>query len=468
MAPLIIFISVCAVIVLILVFVIVSKIIKKKRTNFVQSTSPYIAKIKSVNAQFENLQKSKSPALTYHYEFNSKRKFDSFYGDKAIKTVFADNRTEIRMTIENNVRRQSIYKEYQNDISKIEPTVFSDLPKSKLIKEKKYHEIEGRLANNVIIKRLPDTMMSISWSYTTPAGRYHYEDKTILTYRQIINEYKNYYGLDLTKVEENDRLDAILKSVKNYLTKPTYSEDQIIAFIKGHNVEPSNTAITLITQNAGLVKNEKFGLYVRNGINSIRDLILCSADETGLIHYNNFIKSTDYDEAITSLQEERKIVEISNLEFLKISENLSYEGLSMEDIDAFDKLVFDYAQTSPYFSVKTIGENIESRVTDVSFSKRLILSLLKSNRRLREVAGLPGLFTIKGSKERIKFLIHLMGQNKSVNAYDLLQAVADTFDIEYPIASIKYDISKGSSKLYYNDETGKIYSNKDVFYEEIL
>lgn len=65
------------------------------------------------------------------------------------------------------------------------------------------------------------------------------------------------------------------------------------------------------------------------------------------------------------------------------------------------------------------------------------------------------------------FLEWLMRNRKSVDAFDLIYDLKEMYGIEYSIYSILYDLEKNKTKLYYNPEMEKLYSDKEFFFEEL-
>ncbi len=453
---------------LILMIVVVCSVVKRKRINYVLSNSAYLVALKEINDRYtfdSNINRN----LEFHYTLNSKAKFDRIYAEGAIKQAFFDNRLKIKTSVEKVARYKVLYNKYLAEISKIKATDFNLLPKTKLLKQSKYYDIEKRLVSQTIKKPTLSLSMVVAWSYTSPAGRNHYEDKRTLDYNQIVKYYSNYYDVNLSKVEENDYLEQTIRNVINLMVNYGYSIAQIINLFKTFGVNADERLAMITAAKAGFTKNKRSNIYVKSSVGSVADLVLISADNNGLIHYENTVKDEEYDNAIKSLERERKIVPISNLLFLKLDNSLSYNGLTFEDIQHFDRLVREYSENHRYFSVKSIQDNIKCKVTECPYEGCFLYALLKHNGFLYEIPCIEKLFTAQVSKAtRLKFLKYLIGKNKSVNAFDLIQAIKDTYGVEYTIYSIIYDIDKGKTKLYYNNETEKIYSDKEFFYEEII
>ena len=463
-----IFIVILCLICLVIAIIVVFNIIKRKRINYVLLNSTYLIALKQINDRYtfdNNLNKS----LRVHYTLNSKAKFDRFYAEDAIRQAFFDNQLKIKTSVEKIARYKVLYKQYLGEISKIEITDFNSLPKTKLLKQSKYYDIEKNLVSQRMKKPDLSLSMVVRWSYTSPAGRNHYEDDRTLNYDQIVKFYFNYFGINLSKVEENDRIEQAIKNVINSMTNYGYSIAQIVNLFKTFGVDADERLAMTTAAKAGFIKNKRSDIYVKSSVGSVTDLVLFSADNSGLIHYENTVKDEEYDDAIKSLEKERKIVPISNLLFLKLDSSLSYNGLTFEDIKDFDRLVREYSDIHRYFSVKSIQDNIKCKVTECAYDECFLYTLLKYNGFVYEIPCLDKMFTAQvANPTRLKFLTYLVGANKSVNAFDLIQAIKDTYGVEYTIYSIIYDIDKGRTKLYYNNETEKIYSDKEFFYEEIL
>ena len=465
MVALIVFLAVVA---LVIALVIILSVVKRKKTNYVLKNSTYLVALKQINDKY-SFDTSFNRKLRVHYTLNSKAKFDRFYADDAIRQAFFDNQLKIKTTVEKIARCKVLHKQYLQEISQIPITDFDSLPKTKLLNKSKYYDLE----KNIVSQRIKNPDLSLSmvvrWSYTSPAGRNHYEDYRELDYDKIVKIYFNYYGVNLSKVEENDRVEQAIKNVINAMTNYAYSIPQIINLFKTFGIDADEKLAMMTAAKAGFLKNKRSDIYVKNTVGSVTDMVLYSSDSNGLIHYENTVKDEEYDKAISSLEKERKIVPISNLLFLKLDSSLSYNGITLEEIKLFDRLVREYSDVHRYLSVKSILDNIKCKVTESPYDECFVYTLLKYCGFLYEIPCLDKMFTAQVvNPTRIKFLTYLVGSNKSVNAFDLIQAIKETYGVEYSIYSIIYDIDKNRTKLYYNNETEKIYSDKEFFYAEIL
>lgn len=460
-------ISLGVIAILLIVIFSTKSIVQKKQYRYVIENSSFLRDLKELNKNYVFDGQFSKP-MVYRITLDNKRKFDHFDSDEAFLRTFTNKREQIKNVIENITIQRRMYVEYKEKYNSIPKTIFADLPKTRVIKEKKFFLLENQLIKNNTLNPNLGVTLTVRWSYTSPAGRSHYEDYRTLEYQAIINRYKSYFNVDLSKVDENKKMEAAVQAVMNDMIDNAYSSAQIGRMFERYGVEATDKVIILTATSAGFYKQRKSDVFVRENIGSVNEMILASADECGLIQYDNSIKDSEYDEEIEKLEKSRKIVPISNLQFLKITRNLNYQGITYNDILEFDEKLNEYASKERFISVKTVIENVRCAVTDSSFDECFIYNLMKYGGLLHEIVALNKLFTKDSLKSRIDFLENLLGDNKSVNAFDLIVAIKEKYDVDYQIYSIIYDIDKNNTKLYYNPETEKVYSDKEYFYEEIL
>lgn len=440
--------------------------VKAIQRQFVRENSLTLAKLAELNSTYK-FNNPKRRDLVYKIFLNSKKAFDNFDYAGAIQSTFFDKRLQIKSLMDKVTKDRILFAKYKNEIKKLPLTDFDNLPKNKYVTKQLFYSLEKEFLSKECLIIDTKASVSIYWSYESPAGRNYYEDHRTFNYDKIVQIYFNYFNEDLRNVEENERMSLAIQNVTGELKKDVYRINEIIDLYKKYNYSatPSLAEATLVK--AGYLKRKDTDYYIHSSIKTIRDLILCSADDDGLIFYDNQIKDNEYDNAIDKLQREGRIIPISNLYFLKVSKTLNYRGITLEEIDEFESALLKYAKKQTFISLKQIIESIDCLVTKIDFEECFVYTIIKYCGFLFEVPGVEKMFTTIQKPQRIMFLEWLLNGKKSVDAYDLVYDLKEVYGVEYNVYSMIYDIEKNKTKLYYNPEMEKIYSSKDYFFEEL-
>ena len=493
-------IFVLAIIIVLIVFSISSyqKHIEAYKVEFVKTNSTKLAQVKKINNDFLRYHISTRRIIVSN-KLDSKKAFDNFDDEVAIRDAFFNRRTEIYNAIEKVTQEMALAKEYYQKIRNVPSTDFDSLPKDKHVTKDFFCSLEDSLASKAIKKIEAGLVVSVSWSYTSPAGRRSYSDRRVFNYDKTVEMYQKMFNQPQKKVEtatkiddylkqveksrqfkstseketkeasiaSKPRIDESAKAVSKQLTKSIYKIDDVVEMYRDFGIEATKLIAEATLSNAGYKKSKYPGFYIQSSIKNVSDLILSSSNELGLIIYENQIKDEEYDNAIVKLEKEGRIVPIDNLHFLKISKNLNYCGMTIDEIDEFESLLLKFARKQLFVSFKQIKENIDCLVTRIEFDECFLQTIVKYCGFLTPVPGIDKLYTTIQKPQRIMFLEWLLKGKKSVDAFDLIYDLKELYDIEYNIYSITYDLDKNKTKLYYNEEMEKIYSNKEYFFEEL-
>ncbi len=448
---------------------IIHELIKKrklKQIEYVKQYSVALAALNEINSKY-HFNNPKQRELFFDISLRSKKVFDNFDYVSAIRNTFFENRDRIQSFMDKVTKDKMLLKQYNSEIKKLPSTDFSSLPAVKYIKLPTFSKLEELFVSRKILKISTNFSVKIHWYYESPAGRNYYENQRTFNYDKIVQLFLTYFNYDLRDVEENERKLKAIDSVIKELTKPVYNFDEVVNSFEKYDYKAENSVVEATLFNAGYVRRKDSDFYIHSSVKNIRDLILASADDDGLITYENKIKDEEYDNAIDKLEKEGRIVPIDNLHFLKIFKNLNYKGITLEAIDEFDSLLLKYSRNETFVSVKMVLDNIDCALTKVDFEECFVSTIMKYCGFLYPVPGIEKLYTIIQKPQRILFLEWLLKGKKSVDAFDLIYDLKELYGIEYNIYSIIYDLGKYKTDLYYNPDMEKLYSNKEFFFEEL-
>ena len=251
--------------------------------------------------------------------------------------------------------------------------------------------------------------------------------------------------------------------------KPLYNLGDVAEMICGdsENEKARFVASKLLNFN-DFKQIPKTDFYLSGKYKDLEHYIIKSADYRGVINYNNEIKSDEYDKLLSKMERDRKIIPINSFSYLKIDNYITYSNIRMVDFEEFYRSFRTYIEHHLYFSLQNVLDDINTKLFRAGFEECFAYSLIKYSGMVGEVDGIKNLFTKSKDTSRITFLERLVAEEGSVNIYDFSSDLKELNNIDYPPRAILYDINSTNTKMYYNDETEKIYKNKNKFFEEIL
>lgn len=441
---------------------------EQKKEEYVNTYSIKIKEINSINSRYDFITLPRDKTH-YSIRLTSKKEFDNFIIADNLCEIFSINKEEIQNFIYKTRELQTKYKTYKKELKSVKETDFNELPRVNFIKEQEFKNKEDEKVKSLIKEINIDTNLVITWFYRSPKGNRYYKNSKQFSLLQCDNLFKKFFGSSAMKTNNINQQEQIFIKCSNLLKKDAYKLNQVIGILKINGINATEDMAISILIRLGFKISKNGQYYTKDDFRDMKDLILSSSDDSGLITYDNPIKDDEYDSAITKLQNEGRIIPIDNLHFLRISKSLNYNGVTLSVLSDFYDRLNQYVSDKEYFSLNQVKTNIDNAICSSRFDDVFLGYVIKFSGFTKEVNSIKNLFTTLDDNERILFLKSFFKNTKSINAYDLSMYINDNFGVNYPVTSMKYDIEKVNSKtsLYYNEDTEKIYLNKDVFFDEM-
>lgn len=133
----------------------------------VRVTSLNFKKVEEINSKysFEAIER----ILFHNVILNSKREFDRFCPEDYLCSLVEESREYYDDWYNKGIRNKSLYRRYVREIEQLS-TTFPDRPS--------WQEVELRMVKKKMLRPpVDETIVTLSYSYTSPAGRNHYEKK---------------------------------------------------------------------------------------------------------------------------------------------------------------------------------------------------------------------------------------------------------------------------------------------------
>lgn len=187
-----------------------------------------------------------------------------------------------------------------------------------------------------------------------------------------------------------------------------------------------------------------------------------------LININDFKAVTSILSFYIKIQELRnnlEIIEYASYKYINIRK-LKYKGIYKHHLEKYINNVIEFANDK-YFTIKYLNHlGFSSELEELGLDDFFCASLIKTNSNIRFVR-ISRTFIFKVSFTPIKildFFIYLFGKLRSMDIYDFINYLKDSYDIVYNKSKIITLVS--NSSLYYSSIMEKIYIDYDEYYEE--
>ena len=298
---------------------------------------------------------------------------------------------------------------------------------------------------------------------------YGYDHGIVLsTYIQCLNKYyhQGIYSLDHKKMSaENQSL------LSEALTEDFYYLDEItekyLSIVADANIEEINP-YTL--KSIGFLVFSKYALRNHSSLEAYFEYLLTKEDITELTKIKSryaYIQS--FYAKYASLKRNLDIIEISPKETINIRK-LEDFGITKDMLYDFCDDVYDFVDSENYFSIQSIiSKGFVHELFDLGFDNWFYANILISDNRLSFATMYNNIIFFKGKKDiTVKsFSCELIEQYESVDAYDLLNKMAETYGCTIDEkADMIYKAVTGTS-IYYDKILDRLYVNYDAYYREL-
>ena len=187
-----------------------------------------------------------------------------------------------------------------------------------------------------------------------------------------------------------------------------------------------------------------------------------------ICRYSNPWDIKEYDDALSKLEKENKILKVDNGVYVT-SKLMAKEGINKYSITRFHSKLDNFAAKHDYFSYENIFNSLEDdAVVKFCLNSQQLDSFINTDKNIFKIkVDNSIIFTAnKDLSDRRVFLLKIIGNQESIDIYDLKDIIKDKYKVDYSLDTIIDDIN--GTSLYYSDDTEKIYLNKDIFIREVF
>ncbi|OME46841.1 hypothetical protein BSK59_28775 [Paenibacillus odorifer] len=211
---------------------------------------------------------------------------------------------------------------------------------------------------------------------------------------------------------------------------------------------------------------------IRNNYQSAVDYFRCLLLEKDIVDARTFPReltsTVSYTLELYRLKSIYEIVEYLPSQYINIR-RLTSAGISVKKLHEYCYCIYQLTERGEYFTVKSLRKKgFVHPLDDLGFEEWFYSSILtEDNKRFsyRRMGGSKVFF--KGTQEvtLISFIEYLIGQEKSIDIYDLIELLKDTYGLTADRSRIISIINNGS--MHYDSIMEKIYIDYDTYFEEV-
>ena len=178
----------------------------------------------------------------------------------------------------------------------------------------------------------------------------------------------------------------------------------------------------------------------------------------------------EWNTTLNHLKDHFEVVEFAPYQLVR-RDRLERFGVTVESLHAFCDEVFQFVESEQYFTIYSLRKNgFDAPLFSLGFDDWFYSSILREDNRFANIRigsySYPTLIFCNGTVPvtRQSFIEYLL-DGGSMDRDDLFTMM----ETDYNVAMDKHDIYKivSDSDLYYDPTMGKVYANKDLYYEEV-
>lgn len=290
-------------------------------------------------------------------------------------------------------------------------------------------------------------------------NNYGYKSNTFLTYiTSEFSEYINGNYIDSDVIEINE---SLILELKELLTKPIYSLDEVKAILVKH--EYSNIDDIVTKNNMYKIGYKIRSSYIlRKDYDSVEEYYTQLAKTKDFISNENIITSSTYSASIKRVEKNYDIILISDKEFITYKK-LSELGINKEIISKFCVDVYSIFKNISYFTVYNIKSMVDtSWIEDNGFDDIFYECLVETIDNIKYLRiNNQKIYSFIDDNVEVEDIINEFMVEESIYVDELIDDIKE-----------KYGIDVSSDKLIYSDkfysrELNKLYLNKECYYKEV-
>lgn len=355
-----------------------------------------------------------------------------------------------------NLLRKIIKEEEFNDLT------FGKMPMIKFGSFDKDEAIFEMMSNNAPIdqKRLADLMHE----------EYGYDQATVLgTY---VNSIRKYLVNGVYVTDQKKMVAEHMNTLSRALTDDFYFIDEIKSIYRRVVPDADTDEINQYNLDSlGFTVYARYALQNHDSLEQYFRYILLAADITDITAIRKrYCYVPSFSNTLSELKSNYEIIEFEPNEIVSFSK-LERGGVTRDMIEDFCDAVYEFVEDDRFFSISSIKlSGFDSELFQLGFSNWFYANILTSDDRFSYGNIFGSIILCKGDVAviRTSFLKEIVLDYESIDAFDLLNEMADVYECKIYDDS-KYDIVNilKDTVVYYDEILDRFYANDEVFYDDL-
>ena len=279
-----------------------------------------------------------------------------------------------------------------------------------------------------------------------------------------INEFIN------TFIEKDNRsLIFSLKANNNYYTL----EECKNYYYQLFGSIPSDSMIDII-MNKSYYKKIDENIYYSQRYNTVYDYLLEESINNNVYKKDYSIETKLFNLALKKICGKNYMIYIDEGVYYGLKK-MSDLNINPSTFNLFCKSVADLLNSDKFATISLIKQKVILPINNLNLSDKALISLISTNIKIisQDVGNIKFL-CLKDSSSSKDFIEDLIGnaidklQKQSVDIYDMIDYLNSKYSLELDYYNFYTLIKKvNNNKIYFSEDTEKIYANKQAYYEEV-
>ena len=279
-----------------------------------------------------------------------------------------------------------------------------------------------------------------------------------------INEFIN------TFIEKDNRsLIFSLKANKNYYTL----EECKNYYYQLFGSIPSDSMIDII-MNKSYYKKIDENIYYSQRYNTVYDYLLEESINNNVYKIDYSIETKLFNLSMKKIRNKNYMIFVDDGIYYGLKK-ISDSNITPSTFKLFCKSVADVLNSDKFATISLIKQKVISPINNLNLSDKALISLISANIKiiLQDIGSIK-LFCLKDSSSSKDFIGDLIGnaistfQKQSVDIYEMIDYLNNKYSLELDYYNFYTLIKKvNNNKIYFSEDTEKIYANKQAYYEEV-
>ena len=288
-----------------------------------------------------------------------------------------------------------------------------------------------------------------------------------------------YYSSDeVTRLVQISKLKKATNEEINEFINTFIEKDNTLEECKNYYYQlfgsiPSDSMIDII-MNKSYYKKIDENIYYSQRYNTVYDYLLEESINNNVYKKDYSIETKLFNLALKKICGKNYMIYIDEGVYYGLKK-MSDLNINPSTFNLFCKSVADLLNSDKFATISLIKQKVILPINNLNLSDKALISLISTNIKIisQDVGNIKFL-CLKDSSSSKDFIEDLIGnaidklQKQSVDIYDMIDYLNSKYSLELDYYNFYTLIKKvNNNKIYFSEDTEKIYANKQAYYEEV-